>query len=115
MEAPKSCLFPDTKLGKAILKVLGDDDEVRSLDRCHHMSKQQPNDKELQDLYMENLAAIQTRVSRAHSECITLFKKWDQEFFMNKGNDWASPSDQDIRKDKNISELMRKLSLQRHC
>ena len=109
MEAPKSYSFPGTKLGKAILKVLGDDDEVRSLDKCRHMSKQQPNDKELQDLYMEKLAAIQTRVSRAHSECITLFKKWDQEFFMNKGNDWASPSDQDIEKDKNISELMQKI------
>ena len=28
---------------------------------------------------------------------------------MNKGNDWASPSDQDIKKDKNISELMQKI------
>ena len=105
----RSDSFPGTKLGKAVLQVLGDNEEVRSLDKTCHLAKQHANDKALQDIYLEKLVVIQARVSQKHGECMQKFREWDYNFFLNEKNDLASPSDKDIKKDKAISELLRKI------
>ena len=96
----RSDSFPGTKLGKAVLQVLGDDEEVRSLDKTRHLAKQRANDKALQDIYLEKLVVIQARVSQKHSAKIQRmqkFREWDYNFFLNEKNDLASPSDKDIK------------------
>jgi len=102
-----------TSIGKALVVILGQTEEVQCLDSLHYklkqMSKQKnpKRDRHLEQRYEENLANIQVKVLKSKSATEKKLKVWEKKYVMDHG--LKSPSLEDMQKNTESSVLLKKI------
>ena len=101
-ETPSSShsLTIKTTLGKNISKILGNTAIVCKFDELRVKWKAMPENKDIQERYLDSLAVMETKVSSACTKARSQLKNWEKEFY-EKNSSWPSlddrESDSDIR------------------
>lgn len=96
-------------LAKNVCKVLGQTEEVTTLDKSRNKLRDNLNSKEAQENYEAALAAIQTQVLAKHSSIKRQFKEWETSFFTE--HECTEPTTDDIRNDGRAHHLYKTLRL----
>ncbi|KAL9977623.1 hypothetical protein ACROYT_G015049 [Oculina patagonica] len=98
-----------TTLAKNVLKVLGETNEVKTLDKLLLTLRDNLKSKQAQDNYEAALATVQTQVLAKHSTVRQQFKEWEQCFFTE--HNCNAPTADDIRADRKGHDLYQTLRL----
>ena len=98
-----------TTLAINVSKVLGETNEVKTLDKLRTTLRENLDSKKAQDNYEAALAAVQTQVLAKHSTVKQQFKEWEQCFFTE--HDCNEPTLDDICTDKRGHHLYKTLRM----
>ena len=101
--SPMQC---QTKLGRALEKVLGPSDEVNRFDKARTRLKNHPSHKDKQENYCDQLALMETRISREMRKTKEQLKTWEQQHFSNCSE---LPSYQDMLSNATVKLLLDKI------
>lgn len=93
-----------TKLGKAVAKVLGITTDVCILDHARLQHKLHPKNKDIHDDYLTKLALIQTKVLAKLQETKQNLKQWEKEFYSKNS---ILASNEDVVSDATAAKLLR--------
>ena len=74
-----------TKMGNALLKLLGSCKDVESYDKAKSKFKNNPGNKDYLDNFEYYTVLMQTRVSSHLTQCKAQLKKWENEYFSKHG------------------------------